>query len=56
MKEIQKILDISRPTAYALLKRREFQWIRLNCGGYRISKVSFDEWFEKGIVSGDIAS
>ena len=38
VKEIQEILDVSRPTVYALLKKKEFRWIQLDGGKYRISK------------------
>ena len=45
--DIQSILNISRNTAYALLKRNEFRWIKVGrC--YRISKESFDEWLRNG--------
>ena len=40
VKEIQEILDVSRPTVYALLKKKEFRWIQLDGGKYRISKKS----------------
>ena len=30
VKEVQEILDISRPTVYALLKKKEFRWIQLD--------------------------
>ena len=32
VKEIQEILDVSRPTVYALLKKKEFRWIQLDGG------------------------
>ena len=38
VKEVQEILDVSRPTVYALLKKKEFRWIQLDGGKYRISK------------------
>ena len=38
VKEIQEILDVSRPTVYAILKKKEFRWIQLDGGKYRISK------------------
>lgn len=47
VKEIQEILDVSRPTVYALLKKKEFRWIQLDGGKYRISKKSFDDWLDK---------
>ena len=45
--EIQDILGISRPTAYALVKRNLFRSIRIG-GQIRISKKSFDEWLDEG--------
>ena len=46
--DIQRILNISRPTAYALLKKQEFRWVMVGrC--YRISKQSFDEWLHKNL-------
>ena len=47
VREIQEILDVSRPTVYALLKKKEFRWIQLDGGKYRISKKSFDDWLDK---------
>lgn len=47
VKDIQEILEISRPTVYNLLKRKEFQWIQLDNGAYRISRKSFDEWLDR---------
>lgn len=44
---VQEILDVSRPTVYALLKKKEFRWIQLDGGKYRISKKSFDDWLDK---------
>ena len=43
VKEIQEILDISRPAVYDLLKRGEFKYI-VAAGRYLISKQSFDDW------------
>ena len=45
VKDLQEILEISRPTVYELLKKREFSWVLIG-GKYRISKKSFDEWLE----------
>ena len=56
IKEIQRILDISRPTAYLLLQKKEFHWVRLKSGVYRISKNSFDEWLDKGVIAGEMTS
>lgn len=47
--EIQDILGISRPTAYALVKRNEFRSMRIG-GQIRISKKSFDEWLDQGNI------
>lgn len=46
VKELQEILEISRPTVYELLKRHEFRWIQVG-KNYRISKKSFDEWLDQ---------
>ena len=43
--EIQDILGISRATAYALLKKNVFHYVRLK-GRIRISKRSFDAWLD----------
>ena len=44
--ELQEILGVSRPTIYNLLKKKEFRWIQLDGGKYRISKKSFDDWLD----------
>ena len=44
--EIQKILKISRTTAYRLIRTQVFHTVRIG-GQYRISKKSFDNWLEK---------
>lgn len=49
VEEIQGILGISRPTAYALVRRREFHSIRIG-GKIRISKRSFDAWLDQDSV------
>ena len=43
--DLQEILQISKPTIYSLLKRKEFRWFLIG-GKYRISRKSFDEWFD----------
>ena len=44
VKELQEILQVSRPAVYELLKQKQFEWV---VGGkYRISKKSFDRWFD----------
>ena len=45
VKDLQKILGLSRPVVYELLKRNEFRWIMIG-GKYGISKKSFDEWLD----------
>ena len=45
VKEIQEILDVSKPTVYALLKRKEFHSIIIG-GKHLISKKSFDAWLD----------
>lgn len=45
VKELQEILGVSRTAIYELLKRKEFKWVLIG-GKYRISKKSFDEWFD----------
>ena len=47
VQELQEILGVSRPTIYNLLKKKEFRWIQLDDGKYRISKKSFDDWLDK---------
>ena len=46
VKDLQEILEISRPTVYELLKRHEFRWIQVG-KNYLISKKSFDEWLDQ---------
>ena len=43
--EIQDILGISQPTAYALVNKGLFHTIRVG-GRIRVSKKSFDEWLD----------
>lgn len=43
--EIQDILGISPPTAYALVKKNLFRTVRVG-RHLRISKKSFDEWLD----------
>lgn len=45
VKELEEILMVSRPAIYELLKRKEFDWVLIG-GRYRISKKSFDKWFD----------
>ena len=46
--EVKEILGICRPTVIKLMQKKEFRWIRLDGGRYRISKKSFDDWLDKG--------
>lgn len=46
VEDIQKILDISRTTAYALIKDAPFRVIRIG-NAIRISKADFDRWLDK---------
>ena len=45
VKELEEILEVSRPTVYNLLKRKVFSWVVVG-GKNCISKRSFDEWFD----------
>lgn len=45
IEEIQQILDISRSTAYSLIKRKLFKSVKVG-KQIRISKKSFDEWLD----------
>ena len=45
VEEIQQILDISRSTAYLLIKRQLFKSVKVG-KQIRISKKSFDEWLD----------
>ena len=45
---VKEILGISRPSVYRLLEKKEFRWVRLDGGKYRISRRSFDDWLDKG--------
>ena len=50
IKEIQEILQISAPTAYALVKSGEFSSIKFK-NTLRISKESFDKWLDSNMSS-----
>ena len=45
IEEIQQILDISRSTAYLLIKRKLFKSVKVR-KQIRISKKSIDEWLD----------
>lgn len=45
IEEIQQILDISRSTAYLLIKRKLFKSVKVG-KQIRVSKKSFDEWLD----------
>lgn len=44
--ELMEILDVGKQSIYSLLKRKEFSWVKLDSGTYRISKASFDQWLD----------
>ena len=46
IKDLQEILGVSRPTVNKLLMKKEFHWVRLDGGKYRISRKSFDAWLD----------
>ena len=45
VEEIQGILGISAPTAYTLVRRNLFRYVKVG-RSIRISKKSFDEWLD----------
>lgn len=45
--DIMAILDISRSSAYILIKKNLFRSVKIG-NQLRISKSSFDEWLDKG--------
>lgn len=45
--DIMTILDISRSSAYILIKKNLFRSVKIG-NQLRISKASFDEWLDKG--------
>ena len=45
--DIMAILDISRSSAYILIKKSLFRSVKIG-NQLRISKASFDEWLDKG--------
>ncbi len=45
--DIMAILDISRSSAYILIKKNFFRSFKIG-KQLRISKASFDEWLDKG--------
>ena len=45
IEEIQQILDISRSTAYLLIKRKLFKSVKVG-KQIRVSKKSYDEWLD----------
>jgi excisionase family DNA binding protein len=48
VKEISILLRISLASAYALLKSKEFNTVRIG-RSIRVSKASFDKWLEFGL-------
>ncbi len=45
--DIMTILDISRSSAYILIKKNLFRSVKIG-NQLRISEASFDEWLDKG--------
>ncbi len=45
--DLMEILNISRSTAYILIKKNLFRSVKIG-NQLRISKASFDEWLDKG--------
>lgn len=45
--DIMTILDISRSSAYILIKKKFFRSVKVG-NQLRISKASFNEWLDKG--------
>ena len=45
IEDIMIILGISKPTAYNLLKKDYFRYVKIG-RGYRISRKSLDEWLD----------
>ena len=45
--DIMAILDISRSSAYILIKKNLFRSVKIG-NQLRISKARFDEWLDKG--------
>ena len=46
VEEIAALLNIGRTTAYQLVKEEHFKTIRIG-NAIRISRKSFDDWFEQ---------
>ncbi len=46
VEEIQKILDISKTTAYELVRKAPFRVIHVG-NAIRISKIDFDRWLDR---------
>ncbi len=46
VEDLQRILSVSRPTVYEILKTREFAW-KVFGNKYRIPKATFNEWLLK---------
>ena len=54
VEEIQGILGISAPTAYTLVRRNLFRYVKVG-RSIRISKKSFDEWLDCGMPDGGVS-
>lgn len=52
VQELQEILGVSRPTIYNLLKKKEFRWIQLDGGKYRIlDNPKYSHFFEFIVIA-----
>lgn len=51
VEEIQRILGVSQPTAYSLVRKNLFRTVRVG-RSIRISKKSFDDWLDMRIGNG----
>ncbi len=54
VEEIQGILGVSAPTAYILVHRNLFRYVKVG-RSIRISKKSFDEWLDCGMPDGGVS-
>ena len=49
-KDLQEILQISKPTALYLLREKYIESFRISKGGYRITKESLIEFIERSTI------
>ena len=47
VKEVQKMLGISRPTVYELLKKNEFRWIQIGQSIVFLRRALMNGWIRK---------